>query len=85
MGDKKLPQEFGIVNLTLSLTKSASIGYFSAFFAFISRYVMQNYFLKAISEINNHPFDENNYIETWAGEKCDRKKITCRRYGGRLW
>ena len=34
-----------------SLTKSASIGYFSAFFAFISRYVMQ--FVFAISEINN--------------------------------
>ena len=53
MGDKKLPQEFGKENLTLSLTKSASIGYFSAFFALISRCVMQNYFLKAISEINN--------------------------------
>ena len=50
--EKKLPQEFGKENLTVSLTKSASIGYFPAFFAFISRYVMQIYFLKAISEIN---------------------------------
>ena len=41
IGDKKLPQELGKENLTLSLTKSASIGYFQAFFAFISRYVMQ--------------------------------------------
>ena len=38
---KKLPQDFGKENLTLSLTKSASNGYFSAFFAFISRHVMQ--------------------------------------------
>ena len=52
LSDKKLPQEFGKKNLTLSLTKSASIGYFTAFFAFISRYVMQKN-LKAISEINN--------------------------------
>ena len=50
--EKKLPQELGKENLTLSLTKSASIGYFRAFFAFISRYVMQICFL-AISEINN--------------------------------
>ena len=41
IGEKKLPQEFGKENLTVSLTKSASIGYFPAFFAFISRYVMQ--------------------------------------------
>ena len=40
LGEKKSPQEFGKENLTLSLTKLASIGYFSAFFAFISRYVM---------------------------------------------
>ena len=39
--EKKLPQDFGKENLTVSLTKSASIGYFPAFFAFISRYVMQ--------------------------------------------
>ena len=51
-GEKKLPQELGKDNLTLSLTKSASIGYFPVFFTFISRYVMQ-FFLKAISEINN--------------------------------
>ena len=51
IGEKKLPQEFGKENLTLSLTKSASIGYFPAFFAFISRYVMQTFL--AISEINN--------------------------------
>ena len=44
IGEKKLPQELGKDNLTPSLTKSASIGYFPAFFAFISRYVMQ--FLK---------------------------------------
>ena len=43
--------ELGKDNLTLSLTKSASIGYFPAFFAFMSRYVMQ--FVLAISEINN--------------------------------
>ena len=52
IGEKKLPQELGKDNLTLSLTKSASIGYFKAFFAFNSRYVMQICFL-AISEINN--------------------------------
>ena len=51
IGEKKLPQDLGKENLTLSLTKSASIGYFRAFFAFISRYVMQ--FFLAISEINN--------------------------------
>ena len=39
--EKKLPQELGKYNLTVSLTKSASIGYFPAFFAFICRYVMQ--------------------------------------------
>ena len=53
MGDKKLPQEFGKENLTVSLTKSASIGYFPVFFAFFSRFVMHIYLLKAISEINN--------------------------------
>ena len=53
IGEKKLPQELEKENVTLSLTKSASIGYFPAFFAFISRYVMQIYILKAISEINN--------------------------------
>ena len=52
IGEKKLPQELGKENLTLSLTKSASIGYFPAFFVFISRYVMQIFF-KAVSEINN--------------------------------
>ena len=52
IGEKKLPQELGKENLTLSLTKSASTGYFPVFFAFISRYVMQIFF-KAISEINN--------------------------------
>ena len=52
IGEKKLPQELGKENFTLSLTKSASIGYFPAFFAFISRYVMQKN-LKAISEIKN--------------------------------
>ena len=52
IGEKKLPQELGKENLTLSLTKSASIGYFQAFFAFISCYVMQICFW-AISEINN--------------------------------
>ena len=52
IGEKKLPQQLGKDNLTLSLTKPASIEYFPAFFAFISRYVMQ-FFLKAISEINN--------------------------------
>ena len=52
MEEKKLPQELGKDNLTLSLTKSASIGYFPALFAFISRYVMQICF-SAISEINN--------------------------------
>ena len=52
IGEKKLPQELGKENLTLSLTKSASIGYFPEFFVFISRYVMQ-FFFKAISEINN--------------------------------
>ena len=40
LGERKLPQNLGKENLTLSLTKSASIGYFSVFFAFISRYVM---------------------------------------------
>ena len=39
IGEKKLPQELEKDNLTISLTKSASIGYFPAFFAFISRYV----------------------------------------------
>ena len=53
IGEKKSPQELGKDNLTLSLTKSASIGYFSVFFVLISRYVMQIDFLKAISEINN--------------------------------
>ena len=52
IGEKKLPQVLGKENLTLSLTKSASIGYFRAFFAFSSRYVMQFYFL-VISERNN--------------------------------
>ena len=52
IGEKKLPQELGKDNLTLSLTKSASIGYFPAFFAFISRDVMQ-FFFKAVSEINS--------------------------------
>ena len=52
IGEKKLPQELGKDNLTLSLTKSASIGYFPAFFAFISHYVIQ-FLLKAVSEINN--------------------------------
>ena len=51
IGEKKLPQELGKDNMTLSLTKSASIGYFPAFFAFSSRYVMQIFY--AISEINN--------------------------------
>ena len=40
IGEKKLLQELGKDNLTLSLTKSASIGYFPAFFVFISRYGM---------------------------------------------
>ena len=44
IGEKKLPQELGKDNLTLSLTKSASIGYFPVFFAFISRYVMHIFF-----------------------------------------
>ena len=52
IGQKNLPQELGKDNLTLSFTKSASIGYFPAFFAFISRYVMQILFL-AVLEINN--------------------------------
>ena len=52
IGEKKLPQELGKDNLTLFLTKSASIGYFPPFLAFISRYVMQFYF-QAISEIHN--------------------------------
>ena len=52
IGEKKLPQEFGKENLTVSLTKSPSIGYFPAFFAFIIRCVMQKTF-KAISEIYN--------------------------------
>ena len=41
IGEKKLPQELGKDNLTLSLTKSASIRYFPAFFVFISRFVIQ--------------------------------------------
>ena len=44
--EKKLPQEFGKENLTVSLTKSASIGYVPAFIVFISRYVMQIGFLR---------------------------------------
>ena len=39
--EKKLPQEFGKENLTVSLTKSASIGYVPAFIVFISRYVAE--------------------------------------------
>ena len=53
IGEKKLPQEFGKENLTVSLTKSASIGYFPAFFAFISRYSMQIYFLRLFQKYIN--------------------------------
>ena len=51
IGEKKFLKDLWKDHLTFSLTKSASFGYFPAFFAFISRYVMQ--FFKAISEINN--------------------------------
>ena len=51
IGDKKLPHELGKENLTLSLTKSASIGFFERFLR-LSVVMSCNYFL-AISEINN--------------------------------
>ena len=41
IGEKKLPQELGKENLTLSLTKSASIGYFPAFFALIRLFISE--------------------------------------------
>ena len=52
IGEKNLPQDLGKDNLTLSLTKSASIGYFPNFFLRLL-VVMSCKIFKAISEINN--------------------------------
>ena len=48
---EKLPQELGKDNLTLSLTKSASIGFFERFLRLLV--VMSCKLFLAISEINN--------------------------------
>ena len=52
MGEKKLPQELGKDNLTLSLTKSASIRFFKRFLRLLVIMSCKLLFL-AISEIKN--------------------------------
>ena len=51
IGEKKLPQELGKENLTLSLTKSASMDIFQRFLCLLV--VMSCKLKKTISEINN--------------------------------
>ena len=64
LGEKRLPQDFGKDNLTLSLTKLTSFGYFSAFFAFIRQERWEKIWQYLIDPMDDqiYLFDFGNFV-----------------------